>query len=69
LPYLVAGLSEFGYDLFGVVKAARFEVELDAADLDVVSRFRRSWKIGKKRLFLILPFPSLQYSSTQQLHH
>jgi len=36
LPDVVAGLSEFGYDLFGMVMAARFKVQLDATDLDGV---------------------------------
>lgn len=36
LPDVVAGLSELGYELFGVVVTASFEVELDAADLEGV---------------------------------
>ena len=36
LPDVVAGFSEFGYDFFGVVMAAGFQVELDTADLDRV---------------------------------
>ena len=36
LANVVAGFSEFGYDFVGVVVAAGFEVELDAADLDGV---------------------------------
>jgi len=64
---VVAGLSEFVYDLFGVVMAARFEVELDTATWMGFSRFRRSWKIGKKKLFWRLPYPSLHRSNTPTL--
>ena len=44
LPDVVAGFSEFGYDFVGVVVAAGFEVELDAADLDGVFKVQAVMK-------------------------
>ena len=66
----VAGLSEFVYDLFGVVMAARFEVELDTADLDGVLKIQAIMEDWKEKAFLevALPItPSLQYSNTPDL--
>ena len=66
----VAGLSEFVYDLFGVVMAARFEVELDTADLDGVFKVQAILEEWKEKAFLevALPItPSLQYSNTPDL--
>jgi hypothetical protein len=66
----VAGLSEFVYDLFGVVMAARFEVELDTADLDGVFKVQAIMEDWKEKAFLevALPItPSLQYSNTPDL--
>ncbi|MCX5880015.1 MAG: hypothetical protein NTY44_12995 [Deltaproteobacteria bacterium] len=67
---IVASVSEFVYDLFGVVMAARFEVELDTADLDGVFKVQaimEDWK-EKTSLEVALPItPSLQYSNTPDL--
>jgi len=70
LPDVVAGFSEFGYDLFGVVMAARFEVELEAADLDGVLKVQAVMEDWEEKAFshLAIPItPILQYSTTPSL--
>ena len=66
----VAGLSQFVHKLFCMVMAARFEVELDTADLDGVFKIQaimEDWK-EKTSLEVALPItPSLQYSNTPDL--
>jgi len=67
---VIVGSPEFGYDLFGVVMAARFEVELDTADLDGVFKVQAVMEDWKEKAFLeaSLPItPSLQYSNTPDL--
>jgi hypothetical protein len=65
-PDVVAGLSEFGYDLFGVVVAAHFEVQLDAADLDGVFKVQAVMEDGEEKASSSLAFPIIplfQYST------
>ena len=67
---VVAGLSQFVHNLFGVIMAARFEVELDTADLDGVFKVQAILEEWKEKAFLevALPItPSLQYSNTPDL--
>jgi hypothetical protein len=62
---VVAGLSEFVYDLFGVVMAACFKVQLDTRDLDRVFKVQAIMEDWKEKAFLevALPIaPILQHS-------
>jgi hypothetical protein len=67
---VVAGVSEFVHKLFCMVMAARFEVELDTADLDRVFKIQAIMEDWKEKAFLevALPItPSLQYSNAPDL--
>jgi hypothetical protein len=67
---VVAGVSEFVHKFFCMVMAARFEVELDTADLDGVFKVQAIMEDWKEKAFLevALPItPSLQYSNTPDL--
>ena len=63
---VVAGVSGFVHKLLWMVMAARFEVELDTADLDGVFKVQAIMEDWKEKAFLevALPItPSLQYST------
>jgi hypothetical protein len=63
---VVAGFSEFGYDLFGVVMATRFEVQLNAADLNGIFKVQAVMEDWEERAssYLVFPIiPLFQYST------
>jgi hypothetical protein len=67
---VVAGFSQFGYDILGVVVAARLEVELNTADLDGVLKVQAVMADWEEKAFshLAIPItPILQCSTTPSL--